>query len=372
MTRHVMAAVLGLAGLAGAGAFAQQAAVVEVLDGTDPVLLVQGKDVLGKADLKVVRGRFVYLFATPETKAAFEADPAKYKVQMNGACARMGPGVGGNPSDFAVVDGRIYLFGSDECHKKFVAAPARFLPREAPPMPTAAKDLLQGQALIERAVQALGGASALDAVQSYSETMTQVQKRPAGDVPVVTKTTWAFTTGIRSEQSMTIQGNAATRATLVNQEGSWFIDQRGRSYPQNPIGRATTEQEFGRQLVPLLHSRRDPKFKAAAVGTAVVGGTSVERVRIQNGTVDVTLGIEPVSGRIHSLEFTGRNMEAEIGAYALVYGDFRQVNGLTLPFQVRALFDGAPDAFRTTTLDAIGINPAIDPALFTSPKGEAK
>jgi YHS domain-containing protein len=371
MKRHVIAVILAV-GAFSAGAAAQQAGVVEVLDGTDPVLLVQGKDVLGKADLKVVRGRFAYLFSTPETKAAFEADPAKYEVQMNGACARMGPGVGGNPSDFAVVDGRIYLFGSDDCHKKFVAAPAKFLPREAPPMPTAARDLQQGQALIERAVTALGGAAAVDAVTAYAETTTQVQKRPTGDVPVVTKTTWVFATGVRTERSMTLQGNVATSGMLVNREGAWFIDQRGGSHPQNPVARATTEQELGRQLIPLLHNRRDPAFKAAAVGTAVVGGTPVDRVRIQNGAVDVTLGIEPASGRIHSLEFTGRNMEAEIGAYALVYGDYRQVDGLTLPFQVRALFDGAPDPFRSTTLDAIAVNPPVDAALFASPKGEAR
>ena len=51
---------------------------------------------------------------------------------------------------------------------------------------------------------------------------------------------------------------------------------------------------------------RPAAFKAAAVGSAVVDGTSVERVRIQNGIVDVTLGIDAASGRVHSLEFTGR------------------------------------------------------------------
>ena len=55
---------------------------------------------------------------------------------MSGACARMGGGVSGNPADYAVVDGKIYIFGSDDCHKKFVAAPAKFLPKPAPPMPT--------------------------------------------------------------------------------------------------------------------------------------------------------------------------------------------------------------------------------------------
>ena len=233
MRRHVFVAVMGLAAIA-MTAYAQQPSVVEALDGTDPVLLVQGKEVLGKPDLQVVRGRFSYLFSTPETKATFEADPTKYEIQLNGTCARMGGGVGGNPSDFAVVDGRIYIFGSDDCHKKFVATPAKFIPREPPPMPSSSKDVEQGRALVERAVKAIGGAAALDAVTAYAESSTQVQKRPTGDVPITTKTTWLFPGGIRSERTMTVQGAPTTSTTLLIPAGGWFLDGRGRSYQQNP------------------------------------------------------------------------------------------------------------------------------------------
>ena len=56
-----------------------------------------GKEVCGKADLKVVRNQFQYLFATPESKATFEKSPEKYEIQLGGVCARMGGGVTGNP-----------------------------------------------------------------------------------------------------------------------------------------------------------------------------------------------------------------------------------------------------------------------------------
>ena len=117
----------------------------EALDGIDPVvLLTTGKEVSGKPTLAVVRDQFQYLFATPESKATFEKSPEKYEIQLSGACARMGAGVTGNPSDYAVVDGKIYIFGSDDCHKKFVAAPAKFLPKPAPPMPSAAAAQARG------------------------------------------------------------------------------------------------------------------------------------------------------------------------------------------------------------------------------------
>ena len=290
---------------------------------------------------------------------------------MNGSCARMGPGVGGNPSDFAVVDGKIYIFGSDDCHKRFVATPAKFLPRPVPPMSTAAQDLEQGRALVDRAVKALGGAATLDGVTTYVETSTQVVKRANADVPVVTKTMWRFPGAVRSERTMTMQGREMTSTTLIIPAGGWYLSQ-GRSYEQNPIARETTQKEFSRQLVPLLRTRGDAAFKAARVGTGTIDGTEVERVRIQNGVVDVTLGIEPKSGRVHSLMFTGRNMDAEIGEYSLVFSDYRQVNGLVLPFEVRALFDGAPDSFRSGKIDSIAINTPVEASLFEAPKAEVK
>jgi hypothetical protein len=99
----------------------------------------------------------------------------------------MGGGASGNPSDYFVYDGKIYIFGSDDCHKKFAAAPQKFLPRPAVPMPTAGADLREGAALVERAVKALGGGVRLDAVTTYLESFSQTQKRPTGDASITTK-----------------------------------------------------------------------------------------------------------------------------------------------------------------------------------------
>ena len=119
-----------------APAFAQARPPAEALDGLDPVLLVQGKEVQGKSALKAIHGDFEYLFSSPETKATFEREPDRYSIQLGGMCARMGKSAGGNPSDYLVHDGRIYIFGSDGCHKKFAEAPEKYLPRPAAPFPS--------------------------------------------------------------------------------------------------------------------------------------------------------------------------------------------------------------------------------------------
>ena len=307
--------IVMLASLAFGSQPSQAAPPREALDGVDPVvLLTQGKEVSGKTDLEVVRRNFRYLFATSESKAAFEKTPEKYEIQLGGACARMGAGVSGNPADYAVVDGRIYIFGSDDCHKKFVAAPARFLPKPAPPMPSAPASLTEGRALVERAVTAIGGAAKLDAVTTYVESSSQLQKRPAGDVTIALKTMWRFPGGIRAERTMTLPDRTQTSANLLTPEGGWFIG-GGRTFPQNADGRAASEAIYNRQLVPLLRARRDPDFKVASLGSGTEDGVPVDRVRVLNRGIDVTLAIEKASGLVHSLSFTGRGFESEIGHY---------------------------------------------------------
>lgn len=344
----------------------------EALDGVDPVvLLTDGKEVNGKPDLKVTRGRFEYLFSTAETKAAFEKQPEKYEIQLGGMCAKMGGGASGNPADYAVVDGKIYVFGSDDCHKKFVAAPAKYLEKPAPPMPSSAQDLQRGRALIEKAVKAIGGADKLDAIATYVETSSQIQKRPTGDVPVSLKTMWRFPGNVRAERTMTNEGRTMTSANLLTPAGAWFIGQ-GRAYPQNADGRRAAEQQFGRQLVPLLRGRHDADFKAAALGPATIDGVQVDRVRVRDGAVDATLGLDKSSGAVHSLGFTARNMDGEVGEYVIVFADPRDVNGLRLPFTQRALFNGAPDPLLTRTLDAITINTPLDASLFDPGTGGGK
>src|ERR1043165_9507210 len=54
------------------------------LEGHDPVLLAQGKEVQGDMKFTVTRGQFQYMFASAENKAAFEKDTARYEIQLNG------------------------------------------------------------------------------------------------------------------------------------------------------------------------------------------------------------------------------------------------------------------------------------------------
>lgn len=349
----------------------QSEAPVEALDGADPVLLVQGKDVLGKPELKVVRGRFAYLFSTPETKATFEKEPEKYEIQLNGACARMGSPTGGNPSDFYVHNGRIYIFGSDECHKRFVAAPEKYLPRPVPPLPTGSSAVAAGRKLLDRAVAATGGASVVDGLTSLTEVASTSVPQRDGDVPATRTTIWRFPDSVRQELSATVQGQARKQARVITPTAAFFAS-GDRAFPMGDFGRTETAPVLNRHLIPLLRARKDGKAAAAALGRATVAGIDVDQVRLKSRGNDVTLGIDPASGRVLTIAYMDRNPGGEVGETILILSDYRTVNGLALPFAVKALFDGKPYSGQTVAVQSIKVNTAIDPALFEAPKPPAK
>ena len=122
------------------------------LEGLDPVLLTQGKEVQGDMKFKVARGRFEYLFANAETKATFEKDPTRYEIQLDGHCARMSTAMG-NPDLYTVHKERIYIFGSEECRTLFKAAPEKYLEKpDKPKEPASVETVKPGKEIIAKAV----------------------------------------------------------------------------------------------------------------------------------------------------------------------------------------------------------------------------
>ena len=356
--------------LLSSSAFAAQQPTDDALDGLDPVLLVGGKEVPGKSSLSVTRGDFVYLFSTTDTKATFERDPARYEIQLGGLCAKMGKTAGGNPSDFIVHDGKIYIFGSDDCHKKFQAAPSKYLDTPAAPLPASPTAATRGRQLIDRAVTAMGGARRLDALTSYVESFSRVQARPQGEATITTRTMWSFPDRVRQERTMALQGKTMTSATVLTPAGMWFLGGQGQAFPMRPASRPSLEQDFGRHPVTLLRARHSPGFKAVALGANTIDGVPLESVRVVSGATDITLGLD-ATGRIYSATYRDRNAEGEFGTITVLYSDYRAVEGLQLPFTTRVTFNGQADPSLSATIESISLNSPLDASLFApkTPEG---
>ena len=354
-------------------ASAQREPPFDALEGLDPVMLVQGKEEQGELKITVTRGQFRYYFANAANKATFEQDPARYEIQGNGECARMGAPVYGSPDLYSVYQGRIYIFGSGECKKRFDAAPEKYLrPKNEAAVKAALtpEALKQGQAIIEKAVAAVGGASRLDGLSSYEEKSVGLQARRQGDVEIKYSLTQVFPDRIRMERAMPdFNDSSMTRrmALVVTPKESFIIAPNG-AQSVNEAARLDQEREIRRRPLSILRARKSADFKPAAIGGGKVGEVTVEQVAIALDGTDYTLGFDPATGRLLSLACERRGPEGIFGQFVQVFSDFRTVDGLTLPFKVSATFNGQLWKEQSSTVEAINLNGKVDPALFEKPQ----
>lgn len=324
------------------------------LEGLDPVMLTQGKEVQGDMKYKVTRGQFEYLFANAENKATFEKDPTRYEIQLDGHCARMGAPTTGNPDLYTVYNGRIYIFGSEECQTLFKTTPEKYLEVPPPPKSRTADMIKRGQELIAKAVDALGG-SKLDQLISF-------QKQDVRANQIKSMLLLAFPDTLRQE---TIRPTF-TLASVVSPSDSFFVF-NNRSNPMLEGTRRAVVKELNHEVVVLLRARALPDFKAFAAGSYKEGEKSLERVDVELPGFTTTLGIDPSTGRILTQTYHGRGPGGVLGDIAISYSDFRAVEGMSLPFKITATFDGQPFPPQTATIESITINGQIDPANFKRP-----
>lgn len=356
----LLAAIAVLDASTADSAHAQQSPAVSEtvipIEGLDPVMLAQGKEVQGDMKFKVTRGKFQYIFANAENKAAFEKDPARYEIQLEGHCARMGAPTTGNPDLYAVHNGRIYIFGSEECQTLFKATPEKYL--EVPPpakAPATAEMIKRGQELVARAVESLGGAK-LDQLVSF-------QKSEQRGNQVKTTLLIAFPDSVRRE---TVRPNFTLVSVVTPSESFLKVNERTQPLPEPD--QAAVYKDLNREPLVLLRARTKPGFKAWAAGSDKVGATSVERLEVELPGFTAVLGIDPATGRVLSQTYRGRGPGGAVGEIAINYSDFRTVEGVSLPFKINATFDGQDFPALSATVEAATINGEVDVNSFKKPK----
>lgn len=91
------------------------------LSGYDPVAyFTHGRPVQGRPDINAQHGGGIYAFATPRNREQFLENPAAYLPQYDGYCAyaaSLGQVAPGNPQNWSIVDGRLYLNVSPRAHE---------------------------------------------------------------------------------------------------------------------------------------------------------------------------------------------------------------------------------------------------------------
>lgn len=333
------------------------------LKGLDPVALTQGKEVLGLDKIFVIRGRYKYLFANDENKAKFEKHPIKYAIQMGGACGRMGPLSGvGDPERFYVHDSRIYIFASESCRNNFKAEPENHIDAtDALPIGSNA-DKNYGRNLVVLALKGIGSGEKVDAVKNFRTTIVQKYKVEERMEDYVIRKTFVLLDKFRTDYIW----HNGMGVDAVTSEAGFIIDSKGPRSMEKSVHEYAIRQFFREPLI-LLKARNEPGFHAVAAGNGKVGETGVEFVKVAMKGATSTLAIDPNSGRILSIAYRGR-LGGPIGDIVKTFSDFREVDGLILPFTSKIDFNGEEQEKQTKTFESIAINTEVDPAQFIIPE----
>ena len=335
------------------------------LGGNDPILLGQGKETAGDPAFSAEHYLYLYRFVDAANRELFRKDPERYGIQMGGGCGRMGPASGkGDVERYAVHDGRIYVFASDQCRAAFLKKPDAFLDPDDAAATGSEAAAVRARELLDLAEKAHGGAKLLAAksLRFTQETTTKLKDgterkdgrreiiRLPGDVRV--ESWWGV--------PRFVEVDAAS--------GGFEVNSKGESTTRHATALRSTRRSFWRRPLLILRERGRADFKAFHVGEGMVGKFKTEQVVVSFDGMTTTLAIDPVSGLVHGTSSRGRGPEFWFGKVERAFSDFRDVGGLMIPFKTEVVFDGKPRPESTVIWNAVEVDAAIEPGDFRRPK----
>ena len=232
---------------------------------------------------------------------------------------------------------------------------------EAEAVAVTAEGEKKGRELIDLAVEGIGGAQRLAALRSMRTSAAMEATTPQGAMQVALKATIALPDRLHQEMQLPF----GTMTQVLNGEDSFAQSPQGIQ-PLNASQRGQLEKALKR-LAPVLLSLRDAEgFKAVATGAGEVDGTAVEKVHVEVHGEANTLGIDPATGRILSIAYRGSNLMGAPGDLEQRYSDFRDVDGLVLPFASVTTFNGEP--MLSGVVESNELDVEIEDTLFAKPE----
>ncbi|MCP3964600.1 MAG: hypothetical protein GY719_42770 [bacterium] len=218
----------------------------------------------------------------------------------------------------------------------------------------------KGRDLIAKAVEAIGGAERLDALETVRSEFQIEAQTPQGAMQMKAKATLAMPDRMRWEMVLPF----GTMIQVLNGEGSFAQTPQG-TQPLPEAARKDLNDTMKRFPMVLLQHRDSEGFKAVATGAGELGGKSVEMVHLELDGQSATLGIDPESGQLVGIKYRGKNFMGAPGELVQTYSDFREVGGLTLGHSLVTTFNGEP--MLSSTVVSTVLDEPIEDAEFEMP-----
>lgn len=224
-------------------------------------------------------------------------------------------------------------------------------------------DTMEGQ-LVEQHIAALGGMDNLEDIQSLKWTgaadmmgnsmaYTLYQERPGK---------------MRTEFDMSNMGGTMTSA--YDGTVAWSDNPMQGGGPQ-PVddNRAQSMMEQA-AIGSFLVDYRDMGYELMYDGEATVQGTPALKLNVMRPDSSViTTYLDAETYLIVKTETEGSNPQFGSFTVQTLYSDYRDVDGVQLPFTVESIIGSSNGEFSwEVTFDEVEVNPDIDDALFTMPQ----
>jgi hypothetical protein len=217
------------------------------------------------------------------------------------------------------------------------------------------------RALVQRAIDAIGGLQALRRVKTLRAKATTTVIGPSGPIKTETVTSIAYPERFRVEASL-----PTGRVVQVSVGGeAWLEDPSGvRDAP--PPMRDDMRAVVQRDPIRLLLDAFDGRAKVGALPdvTSEEGRRLSAEITPPNGQ-PVTARFEVGSGRLVGLEWSAPGPAGRRSAIEERFSDYRAVNGVQIAFGGEVRRDGVVVTERAVA--QVEINVALDPAIFAKP-----
>lgn len=236
-----------------------------------------------------------------------------------------------------------------------IPEPRRDAPEATP------ETLARGETLLNRAVAEAGGAEALAGVETLSARWIATVQTPQGAMEVQGTSRLAFPNRLHQEMTLPF----GTLSMVYDGEQGWMAGPQG-TQPLPPSQTQEMAKEVARNLLSLLRRAAQGELTAQLLPSEEVNGkeTQILLIRSEDG-LEVELGVHPQTGRVAFLRYQGQGPQ---GPATMVeqLADFRQVDGLTLPFRQTVLQDGNLHTERV--VEELLLNPKLGDELFQKPE----
>ena len=234
------------------------------------------------------------------------------------------------------------------------------------PEPGAAPESAEGKpaqsdpaakALLEKAIDFMGGQQALNAVKSMHVISTHQQETPQG---AVTLQTDGYSV-LPDQTSTTVKAAQlpAPMHIVVSPAGAW-MSLEGQGTQEMPP--STRQQRITSMKHRLISVAQNATQETVTMGPKTAEG---QTIHISGDGVNDDWVINPQTGEVITSRFTGSGPQGP-APYVVEFSDWRSTGNVKLPFKSVTQVNGKTED--TETIQTYEVNPTVDPKLFQKPQ----